>query len=160
MGWGVKVRGGVGRSLMSSVVNLFVCFFTFFLIELTVFSDLNGDSIFFKPFTLSNEQRNEILGKIVKVRNEVWWYEFTMISHLKAYTLSKFRFLVENFKKGKKKKKNTDVVESVLFWLVVTCYKMDLIFNFTIGNYVSTYFEKNLQLFFSKKLFLPFSSIR
>lgn len=160
MGWGVKVRGGVGRSLMSSVVNLFVCFFTFFLIELTVFSDLNGDSIFFKPFTLSNEQRNEILGKIVKVRNEVWWYEFTMISHLKAYTHSANSGFWLKISKKEKKKKNTDVVESVLFWLVGTCYKMDLIFNFTIGNYVSTYFEKNLQLFFSKKLFLPFSSIR
>lgn len=160
MGWGVKVRGGVGRSLMSSVVNLFVCFFTLFFDWTNCISDLNGDSIFFKPFTLSNEQRNEILGKIVKVRNEVRWYEFTMISHLKAYTHSANSGFWLKISKKEKKKKNTDVVESVLFWLVVTCYKMDLIFNFTIGNYVSTYFEKNLQLFFSKKLFLPFSSIR
>lgn len=53
----------------------------------------------------------------------------------------------------RKKKKTTDVVESVLFWLVVTCYKMDLIFNFTIGNYVSTYFEKKPSTFLLKETF-------
>lgn len=139
-----------------------ICLFVFslsFLIELTVFP-IWMVTRFSLNLSHSNEQRNEILGKIVKARNEVWWYEFTMISHLKAYTHSANSGFWLKISKKEKKKKNTDVVESVLFWLVGTCYKMDLIFNFTIGNYVSTYFEKNLQLFFSKKLFLPFSSIR
>lgn len=60
---------------------------------------------------------------------------------------------VFGWKFQKRKKKNTDVVESVLFWLVVTCYKMDLIFNFTIGNYVSTYFEKKTFNFSSQRNF-------